>query len=141
MKCTLSFDQNMYSSKLPHSVPGSYKLQYELCTIPAFLLPLFLLPLPPPPLPEKNQRLKEAKEEAGKEIEQYRRDRETQFQEKKKNYDGSKDDFKQRMEEEKNEKLAKIQLDIAGNKGMVIDSLLEKVYDIQPELHKNKRLD
>lgn len=94
---------------------------------------------PPPPFPtEKNQRLKEAKEEAGKEIEAYRKERENQFNEKKKNYDGSKDDFKQKMEKEKQEKLVMIDQDIVANKKAVMDRLLDMVYDIKPELHQNK---
>lgn len=90
---------------------------------------------------EKNQRLKEAKEEAGREIETYRKEREVQFNEKKKNYDGSKDDFKQKMDMDKKGKLVKIEEDVSRNKKRVIDRLLEMVYDIKPELHQNKRVD
>lgn len=90
---------------------------------------------------EKNQRLKEAKEEAGTEIETYRKDREVQFNDKKKNYDGSKDDFQQKMDKEKNEKLVTIAAEISRNKKEVIDRLLDMVYDIKPELHQNKRVE
>lgn len=93
------------------------------------------------PNTEKNQRLKEAKEEAGKEIELYRKEREAQFNAKKKNFDGSKDDFKQKMEREKIEKLVKIDQDISANKKVVIDRLLDVVYEIKPELHQNKRVE
>ncbi len=95
----------------------------------------------PFPFPEKNQRLKEAKEEAGMEIEAYRKERESQFKEKQKNVDGSKGDYTQKMEEEKVEKLDTIRQDIARNKQEVIKRLLNMVYDIKPELHQNKRVE
>lgn len=90
---------------------------------------------------EKNQRLKEAKEEAGIEIEAYRKEREDQFNDRKKNYDGSKDDFEQKMEEDKKEKLKQISVDVMKSKKEVIARLLDVVYDIKPELHRNKRVD
>ncbi len=92
-------------------------------------------------IPEKNQRLKEAKEEAGLEIETYRKEREVQFNEKKKNYDGSKDDFQKRMETDKLEKFKKIEEDVATNQGKVVQRLLDMVYDIKPELHRNMRIE
>lgn len=92
-------------------------------------------------LSEKNQRLKEAKEEAGIEIEKYRKEREDQFNQKRKNFDGSKDDFKQKMEEEKKEKLREIEQDVAQNKEQVVHRLMQMVYDIQPKLHRNMRVD
>ena len=100
----------------------------------------FSFKISPPPT-EKNQRLKEAKEEAGIEIEAYRKERENQFADKKKNFDGSKDDYTQKMERDKVEKLQKIEEDIAANKQAVMKRLLEMVYEITPELHKNKVVD
>ena len=99
-----------------------------------------IFPLSPPPS-EKNQRLKEAKEEAGVEIDRYRKDREEQFNDKKKNYDGSKDDFQQKMDKEKEERLRQIGSDVSRNKKEVIHRLLEMVYDIQPELHRNLQVE
>ena len=92
-------------------------------------------------LPEKNKRLKQAKEEAGHEIDAYRKERESQFSEKKRNYDGSKDDFEQKMDQEKREKLREIEEDVASSKKQVIQRLLNMVYDIKPEMHRNKRVD
>lgn len=85
----------------------------------------------------KAQRLKEAKEEAAREIEDYRKQRELQFQEQQAKYAGSKDDFAQKMKADTDKKLAQISIRVDKQKGEVIDSLLELVYDIQPELHKN----
>ena len=85
----------------------------------------------------KAHRLKEAKEEAAREIEDYRKQRESQFQEQQAKYAGSKDDFAQKMKVDTDKKLAQISIRVDEQKGEVIDSLLELVYDIQPELHKN----
>ena len=89
---------------------------------------------------EKAQRLKEAKEEAAKEIEEYRKQREAQFQEKQHKYAGSKDDFAQKMQEETQKKIQQIELEVEANKEAVIKRLLELVSDIKPELHQNIRL-
>lgn len=89
---------------------------------------------------EKAQRLKEAKEEAAKEIEEYRKTREVQFQEKQQNYAGSKDDFAQKMQEETKKKIQQIELQVEAHKEVVIKRLLELVSDIKPELHQNIRL-
>ena len=87
----------------------------------------------------KAQRLKEAKEEAAKEIEDYRKQRESQFQEQQKNFAGSKDDFTQQIHEESQTKLGTIDVDVKENKEKVIQRLLELVCDIQPELHINAK--
>lgn len=75
------------------------------------------------------------------EIERYRKERDEQFNDKKKNYDGSKDDFKQKMDQEKDEKLVQLSSDVSRNKKEVIHRLLELVYDIKPQLHQNMRVD
>lgn len=89
---------------------------------------------------EKAQRLKEAKEEAAKEIEDYRKQRETEFQEKQQKYAGSKDDFAQQMQVETQKKIKEIEKEVEANKEAVIKRLLELVSDITPELHQNIRL-
>lgn len=88
----------------------------------------------------KAQRLKEAKEEAAKEIEEYRKQRESQFQEKQQKYAGSKDDFAQKMQEDTQRKIKQIEAEVEANKEEVIKRLLELVNDIKPELHQNIRL-
>ena len=84
--------------------------------------------------------MKEAKEEAAKEIEEYRKQRESQFQEKQQKYAGSKDDFAQKMHEETQRKIQQIEAEVEANKETVIKRLLELVSDIKPELHQNIRL-
>ena len=87
----------------------------------------------------KNQRLKEAKEEAAKEIEDYRKQRDQQFQEEQKKFHGSKDDFQQKMKVETDQKMVQIQQEVHDHKEEVISRLLNMVYDIKPELHINYR--
>lgn len=88
----------------------------------------------------KAQRLKEAKEEAAREIEDYRKQRESQFQEQQKKYAGSKDDFMQKVQTETQKNLKQIESDVEKNKEKVIERLLEMVYDIKPELHINVKV-
>ena len=87
----------------------------------------------------KNQRLKEAKEEAAREIEDYRRQRDQQFQDEQKKFHGSKDDFEQKMKKETEIKLRTIEGEVSEHKEEVIQRLLTMVYDIKPELHINYR--
>ena len=87
----------------------------------------------------KNQRLKEAKEEAAKEIEDYRKQRDAQFQEEQKKFHGSKDDFQQKMKVETDKKLVTIEDEVKEHKEKVITRLLDLVYEIKPELHINYR--
>lgn len=87
----------------------------------------------------KNQRLKEAKEEAAREIEDYRRQRDQQFQDEQKKFHGSKDDFEQKMKKETEIKLRTIEGEVSEHKEEVIQRLLTMVYDINPELHINYR--
>ena len=81
--------------------------------------------------------LKEAKEEAAKEIEEYHKQRDAQFQEKQQKYAGSKDDFAQKMQEDTQKKIKEIESQVEANKEAVIKRLLELVSDIKPELHEN----
>ena len=88
----------------------------------------------------KAHRLKEAKEDAAKEIEDYKKQRETQFQAQQTKYTDSKDDFAQKMKRDTDEKLREIEKGVSRNKEKVIEQLLELVYDIQPKLHRNIKL-
>ena len=89
--------------------------------------------------PGKNQRLKEAKEEAAREIEDYRKERDQKFQDDQKKFHGSKDNFQQKMKQETSVKLQKIEQEVSDHKEEVIGQLLKLVYDIKPELHINYR--
>ncbi|XP_057293953.1 V-type proton ATPase subunit G-like [Hydractinia symbiolongicarpus] len=86
----------------------------------------------------KTKRLKQAKEEAIAEIEQFRNECEQKFREKQQSEMGQ-DDFQQRINEETNGKLLTMGEQVEINKGKVISRMLELVNDIKPEIHENFR--
>lgn len=87
---------------------------------------------------KKTKKAKQAKNEALQDIEAIRNEREKEFQEKQ-NSEVGQIDFKNRINEETKEKLSLMAEQIEGNKGKVIERMLELVYDISPELHENYR--
>jgi len=86
----------------------------------------------------KTKRLKQAKEEAAAEIEQFRNECEKKFKEKQASEMGQ-EDFQKRITEETNVRLEEMAGHIQTNKGTVINRMLDLVYDINPELHENFR--
>jgi len=87
----------------------------------------------------KARRLKQAKEEAQDEIEKYRQERERQFKEFENKHMGSKEDVAARIEADTKIKINEMQKAVNLHKEAVITKVLELVYDIKPELHKNYR--
>lgn len=86
----------------------------------------------------KTKRLKQAKEEAAAEIEQFRNECEKNFK-KKQQAEMGQDDFQQRITQEAGLKLQEMANQAETNKGLVITRMLDLVYDIAPELHENFR--
>eukprot|EP00112_Aurelia_sp_Birch-Aquarium-sp1_P003078 Seg1345.7 transcript_id=Seg1345.7/GoldUCD/mRNA.D3Y31 product="V-type proton ATPase subunit G" protein_id=Seg1345.7/GoldUCD/D3Y31 len=86
----------------------------------------------------KTKRLKQAKEEAVADIEQYRGECEGKFREKQVNQQG-KVDFQARINQETTDKLDSMGQQIQCHKNDVINRVLDLVYDIKPELHTNFR--
>ncbi|XP_060536394.1 V-type proton ATPase subunit G [Cylas formicarius] len=87
----------------------------------------------------KARRLKQAKEEAQEEIEKYRKERERQFREFEAKHMGSKEDVAAKIDADTKMRIAEMNKTIAGQKERVIQEILELVYDIKPEIHKNYR--
>ncbi|XKL68737.1 hypothetical protein PGB90_006506 [Kerria lacca] len=85
----------------------------------------------------KARRLKQAKEEAQDEIEKYRQEREKQFKEFEAKHMGSREDVAYRIEADTKAKIDEMTKQVNTNKDTVITKILELVYDIKPELHKN----
>nr|BAH72327.1 ACYPI000034 [Acyrthosiphon pisum] len=85
----------------------------------------------------KARRLKQAKEEAQDEIEKYRQEREKQFKEFEIKHMGSREDVAARIDADTKIKIEEMSKAVIVNKQAVIDQILELVYDIKPELHKN----
>ncbi|XP_046738511.1 V-type proton ATPase subunit G [Diprion similis] len=89
----------------------------------------------------KARRLKQAKEEAQDEIEKYRQEREKQFREFEAKHMGSKEDVAARIEADTKVKIEEMNRAVAIHKDPVMLKILELVYDIKPELHKNYRVE
>ncbi|XP_065223602.1 V-type proton ATPase subunit G [Planococcus citri] len=85
----------------------------------------------------KIRRLKQAKKEADDEIEKYRQERERQFKEFEAKHMGSREDVASRIEADTKAKIDEMTRQVSANKEHVITKILELVYDIKPELHKN----
>ncbi|KAJ6654566.1 hypothetical protein lerEdw1_006719 [Lerista edwardsae] len=88
----------------------------------------------------KNRRLKQAKEEAQAEIEQYRLHREKDFKEKEAAALGSHGSSTTEVEKETVEKMGLLQTNFEKNREDVLNSLLNVVCDIKPEIHLNYRI-
>ncbi|KAF6208277.1 hypothetical protein GE061_016731 [Apolygus lucorum] len=87
----------------------------------------------------KARRLKQAKEEAQDEIERYKQDREKQFKEFEAQHMGSREDVAARIDADTRQRIEEMTKAVNVNKEQVIQKILELVYDIRPEMHKNYR--
>ncbi|XP_063237393.1 V-type proton ATPase subunit G [Bacillus rossius redtenbacheri] len=85
----------------------------------------------------KARRLKQAKEEAHDEIEKYKQEREKQFKEFQAKHMGTTEDVAARIEADTKVKIDEMNKQVSHHKEQVIEKVLELVYDIKPELHKN----
>ncbi|XP_033090654.1 V-type proton ATPase subunit G 1-like [Trachypithecus francoisi] len=88
----------------------------------------------------KNRRLKQAKEEAQAEIEQYRLQREKEFKAKEDSALGSHSSCSTEVEKETQEKMTILQTYFRQNRDEILDNLLAFVCDIWPEIHENYRI-
>uniref|UniRef100_A0A8C5W660 V-type proton ATPase subunit G n=1 Tax=Microcebus murinus TaxID=30608 RepID=A0A8C5W660_MICMU len=88
----------------------------------------------------KNWRLKQAKEEAQAEIEQYGLQREKEFKAKEAAALGSHGSCSTEVEKETQEKMTILQTYFRQNRDEVLDNLLAFVCDIRPEIHENYRI-
>ncbi|XP_010213869.1 PREDICTED: V-type proton ATPase subunit G 1 [Tinamus guttatus] len=88
----------------------------------------------------KNRRLKQAKEEAQAEIEQYRLQREKEFKAKEAAALGSHGSCTTEVEKETQGKMSVIQQNFQKNREAVLSQLLSLVCEIKPEIHVNYRI-
>jgi len=88
----------------------------------------------------KQRRLKQAKEEAQEEIEKYRQERERQFKEFEAKHMGSKESVAAKIDADTRLKIEEMNRSISFNRSLLIQELLNLVYDIKPQLHKNYEL-
>ncbi|KAB0804227.1 hypothetical protein PPYR_01197 [Photinus pyralis] len=87
----------------------------------------------------KAKRLKQAKEEAQDEIEKYRKERERQFREFEAKHMGSREDVAAKIDQDTKLRIEDMNKAILSQKDLVMHKVLELVYDIKPEIHKNYR--
>ncbi|KAG5887602.1 hypothetical protein JTB14_002611 [Gonioctena quinquepunctata] len=87
----------------------------------------------------KARRLKQAKEEAQDEIEKYRKERERQFREFEAKHMGSREDVAAKIEVDTKHRIEEMNKAVVSQKEPVIQDILNLVYDIKPEIHKNYR--
>ena len=87
---------------------------------------------------KKARRLKQAKEQAIAEIEQFRSECEDKFKAKQSNEIGL-DDFQKSVVDDTNQRMNEMSAQIVASKDDVIARMIGLVDDISPELHENYR--
>ena len=85
----------------------------------------------------KARRLKQAKDEATEEIEKYRQERERQFKEFEAKHMGSREGVASKIDQETRLKIDDMERAVSQRKEPVIQEILQYVYNITPEMHKN----
>ncbi|XP_023177955.1 V-type proton ATPase subunit G [Drosophila hydei] len=85
----------------------------------------------------KARRLKQAKDEATEEIEKFRQERERSFKEFEAKHMGSREGVAAKIDADTRVKLSDMEGAIRTRKEPVIQEVLQFVYNISPEVHKN----
>ncbi|PWN33823.1 putative vacuolar ATP synthase subunit G [Meira miltonrushii] len=85
----------------------------------------------------RTQKLKDARSEAAKEIEELKSKQEDEFNNFKKEYEGSQSSSQSQVEKETQEKLKTINEAFDKNNAKVVEKLLERVTQTKAELHRN----
>ncbi|XP_015927328.1 V-type proton ATPase subunit G [Parasteatoda tepidariorum] len=88
----------------------------------------------------KNQRLKQAKEDALTEIGLFKEEKEKEFKEHEAKYLGSKDGVVKKIESDTEKSLQDMHKYVQLNKNTIIPYLLDQVFQINCELHANFRI-
>lgn len=87
----------------------------------------------------KARRMKQAKDEAMVEIERYKVEREAAFREKEGKQAGNKEEILVKIEADTSVKIAAMARSVEEGKAKVLQDLIQKVCDIQPQVHQNYR--
>ncbi|OWF35825.1 V-type proton ATPase subunit G 1-like [Mizuhopecten yessoensis] len=85
----------------------------------------------------KNRRLKQAKEEAQAEIDNYKAQREKQYKRYEQSVLGSRGDMETKIDINTKQKIEEISAGVKKNKEQAIKELLDLVLEIKPLVHKN----
>jgi len=87
----------------------------------------------------KQRRLKQAKEEAQAEIERIHKEKDSNFRSVESATLGDKDKMVAQIDKETKRKLQEMEIQVKNHQQSVVTTLLEMVYNIQPEVHPNMR--
>jgi len=85
------------------------------------------------------QKLKDARSEALKEIEEYKKTKDAEFKAFESSHAGSTSDAQTAVDKETEAKLQTITASYKQNKPQVVQKLLDRVVLVKPELHRNLR--
>ncbi|KAJ3083192.1 H(+)-transporting V1 sector ATPase subunit G, partial [Quaeritorhiza haematococci] len=86
------------------------------------------------------QRLKDARTEAAKEIEELKAQKMKEFQAFEQQYSGSNDAAFTKISAETEERLAAVNAAYRENKDMVIEKMLVSIAKVKPEIHRNLKI-
>ncbi|KAL7007869.1 hypothetical protein EMMF5_002516 [Cystobasidiomycetes sp. EMM_F5] len=85
----------------------------------------------------RNQRVKDARGEAAKEIDAYKTKQENEFKAFEKSHSGDNDSMQSDLDKRTEEQLSTIQSQFDGNRKVVVDKLLSRVLEVEASLHRN----
>ncbi|KAF8944382.1 H(+)-transporting V1 sector ATPase subunit G [Haplosporangium gracile] len=85
------------------------------------------------------QRLKDARAEAAKEIEELKASKNEAFKNFEQEHAGSSDQTSHRVEVETEQKRVEIEAAFAKNREAVLHKLVDTVFTVKPEIHRNAR--
>ncbi|GAA5964458.1 hypothetical protein JCM8115_006321 [Rhodotorula mucilaginosa] len=85
----------------------------------------------------RNQRLKDARGEASKEIEQLRAKKDALFREFEEQHSGDSSSSQVEVDKATKASLEQIEASFEANSADVVKKLLERVVQVQPQLHRN----
>ncbi|GAA5940119.1 H(+)-transporting V1 sector ATPase subunit G [Sporobolomyces koalae] len=85
----------------------------------------------------RTQRLKGAREEASKEVEALKKNKDDEFKQFESQHSNDNSDSQEQVNKSTQEQLDKIQASFDSNKSTVVDQLLDRVIQVKPEPHRN----
>ncbi|KAK4053377.1 hypothetical protein OIV83_001541 [Microbotryomycetes sp. JL201] len=85
----------------------------------------------------RNQRIKDARGEASKEIDQYKSQKDNEFEEFQQQHSGDSSNSQSTLDEQTQKQLQQIDSTFNQNRDAVVDSLLDRVIKVEPALHRN----
>jgi len=85
----------------------------------------------------RTQKLKDARSEADKEIQEYKKRKEREYKEFEDSRAGTTQDSQSAVDKDTEVKLTTISESFQANREQVVEKLLDRVVQVKPELHRN----